>query len=61
MLQQALADYLFKRTSYPKVIAMTVMRNPKKNSNFRKPYLSSSRKVNVSNTVIRTPPQIGIL
>jgi len=40
---------------------MTVMRKPKKSSNFRKPYLSKNKNVNVSTTVISTPLHIGIL
>lgn len=40
---------------------MTEMRTPKKSSNFRKPYLSKNKNVNVSITVISTPPHIGIL
>lgn len=40
---------------------MMEMRKPKKSSNFRKPYLSKNKNVNVSTTVISTPPHIGIL
>ena len=45
--------------SYPKDTAMTVMSNPKKASNFLRPYLSRPKKVNVSATVIKTPPHSG--
>lgn len=50
-----------KLTSYPKDTAITVMRNPNRNSNLRRPYLSNRRKVNVSNIVINTPHGNGIL
>lgn len=48
-------------TSYPNVTAIIVIRNPKKSSNFLKPYLSNNKNVKVSIIVIRTPPHIGIL
>ena len=48
-------------TSYPNVTAMTVMRKPKNNSNFLRPYLSKNKNVKVSITVSRTPPYIGSL
>jgi len=48
-------------TSYPNVIAMVTMRNPKNASSLRNPYLSSKRNVNVSAMVIITPAQRGIL
>lgn len=48
-------------TSYPNVKAITAIRNPKKSSNFLKPYLSNNKNVKVSITVISTPPHIGIL
>lgn len=38
-----------------------MIRNPKKNSNFLKPYLSNNKNVNVSITVMSTPAHIGIL
>lgn len=47
--------------SYPKVTPMTVIKSPKKDSSFLKPYLSNIKKVNVSIMVIRTPPHIGTL
>jgi len=56
-----LDHHYYKLTSNPKVNAIMVMRKPKKSSSFRSPYLSKSRKVKVSTTVISTPPQIGIL
>lgn len=52
---------MFSLTSYPKVTAITVINNPKKNSNFLRPYLSRKRNVNVSNTVIITPIYKGIV
>lgn len=48
-------------TSYPKVTAITEIRNPNKNSNLRKPYLSKNRNVNVSTIVIRVPTHSGTL
>lgn len=40
---------------------MTVISNPKKNSNFRRPYLSKNKKVNVSTIVINVPAHSGTL
>lgn len=48
-------------TSYPKVMAMIVIRTPKKASSFLRPYLSRKRNTNVSMMVMRTPPHKGIL
>ena len=48
-------------TSYPKVMAITVINIPKNASSFRNPYLSSKRNVKVSAIVIRTPAHSGIL
>lgn len=48
-------------TSYPKETAITVISKPKKNSSFRRPYLSSNKKVKVSKMVIKTPIHKGIL
>lgn len=42
-------------------MAITAIRNAKNASNFRNPYLSSSRNVNVSAIVIKTPAYKGIL
>lgn len=50
-----------KNTSYPKAIAITLIRKPKSNSNLRSPYLSRSRNVKVSTAVINTPAHNGIL
>ena len=45
--------------SYPKLPIMIAINKQKKASNFLSPYLSSSRNVKVSATVIRTPPYKG--
>lgn len=47
--------------SKPNVTPITEIKNPKNNSNFRKPYLSMNKNVKVSITVIKTPPHNGIL
>lgn len=48
-------------TSYPNVTAITAISKPKNASNFRSPYLSKNKNVNVSTMVINVPAHNGTL
>lgn len=47
--------------SYPKETPMVAINMQKSISNLRRPYLSKNKNVNVSNIVIKHPPQRGTL